>query len=169
MKRLSLLAAAVVLGCTSATPTSEDTLSSEAAVSAQARYIVAFRDVAAGKAALAAARADVVMDIHGMNASAVMIPGTALSALQKNPAIEYVEEDVPRYPMSQTTPYGITNVQAPLVWAAGNRGGGIKVCIIDSGFYTAHEDHQSGKSITGYGTTWNQDGCGHGTHVAGTI
>ncbi len=170
MKRLSLLAAAVVLGCTSAAPTTpEDTLASEAALSGKARYIVAFRDVGAGKAALAAARADVVMDISGMKASAAMIPQTALTALQANPNIEYIEEDVPRYPMSQTTPYGITNVQAPQVWAAGNRGGGTKVCIIDSGFYTSHEDHQSGKSITGYGTTWNQDGCGHGTHVAGTI
>jgi hypothetical protein len=40
--------------------------------------------------------------------------------------------------------------------------------VIDSGLYTSHEDIQRG-GITGTGSTWNSDGCGHGTHVTGTI
>ena len=45
-----------------------------------------------------------------------------------------------------------------------------KICIIDSGFYTGHEDLQ-GVTVDGDNGNlpWNQDGSGHGTHVAGTI
>jgi subtilisin family serine protease len=79
----------------------------------------------------------------------------------------------------QTVPYGIDMVQARDVWDA-NRdnvvdtgaptGAGIKICIIDSGFYTGHEDFQ-GISVTGSAGNlpWATDGFGHGSHVAGTI
>jgi serine protease len=45
-----------------------------------------------------------------------------------------------------------------------------KICIIDSGFFATHEDLQ-GINVTGYdgNLPWNQDGHGHGTHVAGRI
>ena len=80
---------------------------------------------------------------------------------------------------SQTVPYGIDMVEARDVWDA-NRDGIVddgaptgatrKVCIIDSGFLVTHPDLQ-GISVTGYNGNlpWNQDGNGHGTHVAGTI
>jgi serine protease len=80
---------------------------------------------------------------------------------------------------SQTVPYGIDMVEARDVWDA-NRDGIVddgaptgatrKVCIIDSGFLVTHPDLQ-GISVAGYNGNlpWNQDGNGHGTHVAGTI
>ena len=48
-----------------------------------------------------------------------------------------------------------------------------KVCIIDSGYHIKHRDLPS-QNVTGYdgpftAGPWNEDGSGHGTHVAGTI
>jgi subtilisin family serine protease len=50
------------------------------------------------------------------------------------------------------------------------------VCIIDSGYSEQHDDlrNYTGTDFTAKLTdagsgTWNQDSCGHGTHVAGTI
>jgi subtilisin family serine protease len=51
-----------------------------------------------------------------------------------------------------------------------------KVCIIDSGYSDQHADLRdyTGTDLTAKLTdsgsgTWNQDSCGHGSHVAGTI
>ncbi len=133
------------------------------------RYIVKFVDAGRGRQALAAAGAAVLLDLPQVNAAATRIPARALEALRSNPNIDYIELDVPRYPLSQTTPYGIGLVQANQVTAAqaGNR----TVCVIDSGYNLAHVDLPSGvqgTSDSGAGN-WSVDGCGHGTHVAGTI
>lgn len=79
----------------------------------------------------------------------------------------------------QTIPWGIDAVQARDVWDT-NRdgavdpgaptGAGRTVCIIDSGYYQAHDDLPN--AIGGYSqvdNNWAGDGSGHGTHVAGTI
>lgn len=156
-------------------------LTASAASAADGRYIVAFAadHSAAGRAALSAAGARVVLDLGPQNAVAAHIPEQALAGLQRNPHIAYVEADVLRYPFAlwnditlggETTPYGIQMVQANLLIAgATNR----KVCIIDSGYYQLHEDlKESGvtalTSNSGSGT-WDKDSCGHGSHVAGTI
>jgi subtilisin family serine protease len=69
-------------------------------------------------------------------------------------------------------------VQARDIWDA-NRdgavdpgaatGNGIRVCIIDSGIHSTHEDLSSLNLNGGYPSGWNNDTCGHGSHVAGTI
>jgi subtilisin family serine protease len=80
-----------------------------------------------------------------------------------------MEQDAKRYPMAQVSPYGIAQVQAPDAVAVGADGSGIKVCIIDSGIKSNHEDF-AGVAMTGQsGQNWGSDSCGHGTHVAGTI
>ena len=106
-----------------------------------------------------------------LRAFAVSLPPQAIDALRRNPAIELIEADPPRYPMAQVQPYGIGMVQAPQVWASGHEGDGVKVCVIDSGIHAAHEDFQ-GLTLTGHasaGQNWATDSCGHGSHVAGTI
>merc|ERR1719491_1524801 len=94
--------------------------------------------------------------------------------LNENDEVESVELDRKRYPMAESTPYGIGSVRAESVSdsAVSNR----KMCIIDSGYDLGHPDLASDPSIvTGYegpfstAGPWSSDGCGHGTHVAGTI
>jgi serine protease len=135
-------------------------------------------------------------EFEDLNTFAVSIPVQALDGLSRNPNIVLIEEDAPRYPVGviqstapktglssfasssgQVVPYGVDMVQARDVWDADRNGsvdGGAPtgsnrtVCIIDSGYYN-HEDLPS--NVSGYNGNlpWNQDGDGHGTHVAGTI
>lgn len=134
------------------------------------RYIVSFLDSARGKAALRSAGARIELDLPRHEIAAAHIPGRAIKGLRNNPHIEFVEQDVVRYPMAQTTPWGITAVQADRV--TGATSGGLKVCIIDSGYNRGHEDlptnNVTGSADNGAGP-WYEDGDGHGTHVAGTI
>ncbi len=123
------------------------------------------------EAALRGAGGKIHLKLARQGAFAVTLPAQALPGLSNRKDIEYIELDAPRYATAQTTPYGINTVQAPQTWAAGADGTGIKVCIIDSGIKANHEDF-AGISMTGdasSGQTWNNDTCGHGTHVAGTV
>jgi serine protease len=113
-----------------------------------------------------------------LNVIAVTLPTAALEGISRNPNVVSIAEDVPRYPMGQTIPWGIDRVQARDVWdadrdgvidAGAPSGAGVTVCIIDSGLHTAHEDLAGVNVLGGYPNGWNTDGCGHGTHVAGTI
>ncbi|MCB1642658.1 MAG: S8 family serine peptidase, partial [Xanthomonadales bacterium] len=133
---------------------------------------------AAADSALRAAGAEFHHRFDGLDAVAVSVPAKALDGLKNNPNIEYIEADVLRFPMAQSVPYGIDMVQARDVWDVnrdGNVDGGAAtgantlVCVIDSGLLTSHEDHSSTNVIGGYPAGWNNDTCGHGTHVAGTI
>jgi len=141
--------------------------------------------------ALKNAGAEFHYEFDELNTFAVSLPSAALDGISRNPNVVLVEEDGLRFPIGitqsqemlslpvQEVPYGIDMVQARDVWDA-NRDGAIdsgavtasnrKICIIDSGFYSAHEDFQ-GISVSGYNgnLAWNQDGSGHGSHVAGTI
>lgn len=136
------------------------------------RYIVKFQrgKSASGKSALKAAGGKLLVDLEPQEASAAHIPAHALEGLRHNPNVEYIEADPRRYPMSQSTPYGIPMVQADQV--VHNDAASKRVCIIDSGYYQAHEDLQdSGVTASpdsGTGDPFT-DGCGHGTHVAGTV
>ncbi len=140
----------------------------------KSRVYVAFKNGAMGPTYRALKRngAEFHHTFDKLNAFVVTMPVQALNGLRNNPNIEYIEEDVKRYPMAQTTPWGIPAVQADLV--SYNAASGLTVCIIDSG-YSVHEDLPQGigSNVSGFAEgdsgTWNIDSCGHGTHVAGTI
>jgi subtilisin family serine protease len=156
-----------------------------AAADGNVRVIVGFKagNTANGKAALAAARGSVVLDLAEINASAADIPAKAIDGLRNNPNIDFVEMDGKRVPFATSTPstgtpyqlgqqvpFGIGMVQADQLpdTYAGNR----TLCIIDSGIDLAHEDlggnHVTGNTNPGTGD-WFTDELHHGTHVAGTI
>jgi len=145
--------------------------------------------------AVRGAHAEFHYTFDDLDAFVVSVPEAALRGLEKNPNIVLIEEDVMRFPIGiersqvlaptsvliekQVVPYGIDMVQARDVWdenrdgvveADAPTGSNRKLCIIDSGLYTGHEDLQ-GLNVSGYNGNlpWATDGFGHGTHVAGTI
>lgn len=137
-----------------------------------------------------------------LNSFVVSLPESALNGIRRNPNVISIEEDPVRELVrnmpseaaaitaesilpEQVVPYGVDMVQARDIWDA-NRdgkidkkaptGAGRTVCIIDTGFYTEHEDFTGVDVLGGYSQTngddtylWTLDGYGHGTHVAGTI
>jgi len=145
---------------------------SAAGLGSQGRYIIRYKRSVGlrserGLAALEKQGARVKVELGPQNAVAAELSPALLASLRANPDIESIEPDPVRVPLAQQTPFGIDMVQAPLVWPQGSASNR-KVCIIDSGLYVAHEDIQDG-SVSGYPSDWSTDGCGHGTHVAGTI
>ncbi|WDE08303.1 S8 family serine peptidase [Thalassomonas viridans] len=149
------------------------------------RYVVTFKNTATvmsgGK--LSAAAAENLMQSYGaktlrtldiINGVAVEMNQSDIAKLLKSDQVEKIEVDQPRYLLAESTPYGITMVQANQVSdaAVGNQ----KVCIVDTGYDLGHEDLISsgvtGDDNDGNGNDtgdWHNDGHGHGTHVAGTI
>ena len=143
----------------------------------------------AAERALNRADAHFHYDFVDLNTYVVSLPEPALNGIENNPHVVFVEEDAQRelYAMGQTfdqmtelftidlpteiQPYGVGAVQAPDVWAEGHDGSGRTVCIIDTGYYEAHPDLPNGVSGVSQisGEVFNEDGNGHGTHVAGTI
>ncbi len=133
------------------------------------RYIVTYKSTG-GRAAAAQVAGQVALEIPSRRAVAVRLTEAQVNELRARGDIESIEPDARRYPMAETVPYGVTMVQADQVPPSG--AGLIKVCIIDSGISGSHEDlatrPMNGTNNSGTGN-WNEDTCGHGTHVAGTV
>ena len=181
MKRLFLfvsvaIVTVLVLGAFTAAP------AQSAGAEGKARVMVQFQPGhrSAVERALKNAGAEFHFAFDELNVFVVTIPAAALDGIQRNPNVVLVEDDVMRFPISimdsaeavslpqQVVPYGIDMVQARDVWdtnrddvvdtgavTASNR----KICIIDSGFYTLHEDLH-GVDVDGYdgNLPWDQDG-----------
>jgi subtilisin family serine protease len=134
------------------------------------RVIVAFKagKGPAVKAALQGMGADIHYEFPALRGFAATLPAAAVRGLAGNPNVAYLEPDVRRYAMAQSTPYGIPMVQADVAPQPGSPQK--TVCIIDSGYSLGHED-LPGNNVSGYNgnLAWDQDGDGHGTHVAGTV
>lgn len=88
----------------------------------------------------------------------------------KHKNVASVEPDPRRYPMAQSQPWGIANVQADQL--SDNEAGNKTVCIIDSGYDINNSDLSAnlvdGTDDPGTGS-WATPGGSHGSHVAGTI
>ncbi len=114
------------------------------------------------------------------NTLSVSLPKNQVQSMQSMAGVEFMEPVPERKPMAQVVPWNIDQFQARDVWDADRdgiiddgapTGAGVKFCIIDTGFYAAHDDFQ-GITHTGEsqisGEAYTEDGNGHGTHVAGT-
>jgi len=145
-------------------------------------YMIGFHDLRAGF--------DFILDygipkfVYGsINAIAVHLPPDVVMALSTMPNVRYIEKDAyafitgfpSPYPvsvMAQTPSWGFNKIRAAEVHAAGNKGAGIRVCVIDSGVDPTHEDLVANLK-GGYNFVDNtptlKDDCGHGTHVCGII
>lgn len=147
-------------------------LAQDAAPPNDGRYMVKFKDFNGAASLVRSLGGQPVRELGPQKVVAAMLPEQALRGLQNHPNVEYVEIDHRRYLMGETKPYGITMVQADDPIFDNNNSSGCTVCIIDSGYYRAHEDLQdtnvAGTNDSGSGV-WYEDSCGHGSHVAGTV
>ncbi len=106
------------------------------------------------------------------NSYTAKLDNKSIQALRIRADVEYVEEDVPRRLLAETTPWGQTYVGATSL--SDNLSGNRTICIIDSGYDRSHND-LSGNNVTGTNNSgtgnWYEPGNNnaHGTHVAGTI
>lgn len=102
-------------------------------------------------------------------AVAAYLDAAAARKLATAAGVRKMERDPRRQLLAQTIPWGIEAAGLPEAWnQVPTAQRGAKTCIIDSGLYRSHADLQVGR-VTGEPAGWDQDRCGHGTHVAGTI
>lgn len=155
-----------VTGCTGQTTSSEP---SPIAISPDDRYVVAVSPEL-DPGAIEESGGAVVLELPEASAVVVQIDPSLLAELAAIPGVEGVEPDARRYPLGQSVPYGIPMVQADQLALTAGRGGPVGVCVIDSGLARGHEDLPAATGAPNGGAgEWYEDGCGHGTHVAGTI
>ena len=171
MNRFSALVSTALVSLSAAAPGAARAQEALETDSQDGRYLVQFRDFRGAAAAVRAAGGTPVVELAPQSAIAAYLPAPALNGLRRNPNVILVEPDPRRYPMAQTTPYGIPMVQANQV--SDTNAGNTTVCIIDSGYYRDHDDLSGNANVTGTNNAgsgnWYEDTCGHGTHVAGTI
>jgi subtilisin family serine protease len=150
--------------------------------------------------ALSRENASLHYEFPKLDAYVVSLPAAALNGILRNPFVVGLETDPERYPVEpvqvniealfedfslfedEVIPWGVEAVQARQIWDQDNdgivdidavTGDGIKVCIIDTGYYGGHEDLKDVEDgVTGMSQVdddWTRDGGAHGSHVAGTI
>lgn len=183
--KLSLIAASIAL------PLVAMPLSAQAIIKEEQRFIVTFKADKSLKnsanlsfkqdrqvnalfdQAAANVDAQIVKRLPASNAMAVMLTPSQQATLAQDKSIQSIEVDPKRYLFAESTPYGVTMVQALQLSDSGSVNQ--KVCIMDTGYTLNHADLPS-SGVTGddgYGSNntgnWYNDGNGHGTHVAGTI
>lgn len=97
------------------------------------------------------------------------IPQARLDKVKNDARVQFVSEDKVVEAFSQTTPTGISRVNAPV---NPNKGTGIGVAVIDTGIDLTHPDLKA-NIVANYscirGKKTGNDDNGHGSHVAGTI
>jgi subtilisin family serine protease len=109
---------------------------------------------------------------HTIKGFAAALTPAQVAALQADPSVASVEEDLPVKVNAQTIPWGISYTQATVsTTLAGNGSGAVTgsyVYVIDTGIAT-HPDLNLIKHVNMTTDGMNYDCHGHGTHVAGTI
>lgn len=86
-------------------------------------------------------------------------------------SMEYTRRNLQQ---GQIEPWGLEAINARQVWNDFSvRGGGVKVCILDTGVDASHEDLLDLSMDGYYGheaiSPWYEDRRGHGTHIAGIM
>ena len=97
-----------------------------------------------------------------------------ISALENDPSVAYVEDDVVMTGKVQELPWGIDRIEADVSSTLAGNGSGaisnVSVYIIDSGIDVTHDDLNvlGHVKLLPFPLLLNRDCNGHGTHVAGT-
>ena len=107
-------------------------------------------------------------------AFAARVPQQALQGISRNPNVAAVEPDglFVSHDAELDATWGVKQIGAGLVHDAGNKGTGVKVCILDTGIDTNHPDlyqnYRGGKDFVNNDLDPFDDN-GHGSHTAGTV
>jgi subtilisin family serine protease len=128
---------------------------------------------------------------HLIPAAVVTVSETAISTMEQNPAVKYIQPDSYRQylnppvmasgpsvePYTQVIPWGVDRIDADLAWGI-STGKGVKVAVVDTGIDWDHPDlvaniHGGINTIAPspqYPDPDNfDDDHGHGTHCAGIV
>ena len=130
-------------------------------------------EVERGRAEVETSGGIVVNRLDKHRSVVAVLSAAGAARLRGNPKVQSVEPDSRRYPLAQSTPWGVTRVQADnTLFKTTASTGNVMVCIIDSGYQRLHVDlpktNVTGTMNAGSGN-WYEDSCGHGSHVTGTI
>ena len=149
-------------------------------------YIIVYRDHAKKQNMLKRPEFAKARGFNIIPAMAAGLDANQVEELRQNPDVEYIEPDYKIYALggpdtagevssagiealaSQTTPYGITMVNAPAVWS--KTSGAARVAVLDTGITMYHPDIGNVVGSTSFVTGQAvEDFEGHGTHTSGTI
>ena len=143
------------------------------------KMIVIFEAGKVDKTIITDAKGQIYKEYKNVSALAVNVPENKIKALEHAPGVIKVEPDYiitasgkPSTTAPVVTPpevidWGVSQVAAPVAWAAGNTGKGVKVAVIDTGI-AAHPDLTIAGGVSLISRSYADDN-GHGTHVAGII
>jgi subtilisin len=118
---------------------------------------------------------------HALKGMSAVVPAGRLAALQRDPRVAYVVEDMERSISAQSMPTGIQRIFADKNTAIGINGSDdfrvdVDVAVIDTGVDFQHPDlnvvdgvNCTGRIFTAKCVAGGDDDHYHGTHVAGTI
>lgn len=118
---------------------------------------------------------------HALRGYAAELPEEAVSAIERDPRVAFIESDHSVAVSAQSTPTGIARVSAPAnetldIDGIDDRRVDVDIAIIDTGIQSDHPDLNVASLASCVGTG-SMGGCvlgageddnGHGTHVAGT-
>jgi subtilisin len=107
-----------------------------------------------------------------LNGFSIKVPNEkVLEAIQRNPNVAYIEQDMEVQAFAQLLPRGVNRVDGELSSTISGNGAGsvnVDIAVLDTGIQISHPDLNvyRQKSFVSYTTSANDDN-GHGTHVAG--
>ncbi|AST91496.1 S8 family peptidase [Sutcliffiella cohnii] len=140
---------------------------------AKKEYLIGFKTGidSNAKKSVTTAGGSVLHEFQYMNVLHIELPEKAVAALKNNPNVEFIEHNAEVQTYAQTTPWGVTHINAHRAHSSGVTGSGVKVAILDTGIHASHPDLnvRGGASFISGESNPYIDSNGHGTHVAGTV
>ena len=120
-----------------------------------------------GRQAALSAADHVVRDFDSLDIVTLRAAKQAVTALDNNPNVRYVEENGTMHALAQTLPWGQDRVDSEVAHANGETGAGADIAIIDTGIDDDHPDLDAnigkGKAFVSCST---QGGCRYGAKPA---